>query len=124
SLSGGADQIRGVDTGAHQRAVFSVALSNDVDLGPVSLHPALRLDAVGAQTGASPALAALWKPLSSTPLELRAGWGLSFRPPSFSELYLDRGGIAPNPDLQPEHAWSIDAGAAWRGPSLTISAGA
>src|SRR5919109_642187 len=58
------------------------------------------------------------------PIELRAGAGLSFRPPTLSELYLDQGGILPNPDLQSEHAWSVDAGVRWRGKLLTVSVSA
>ncbi len=91
--------------------------------GSLSLHPALRLDAVGSDVGASPALTAAWSPAEKSPLELRAGWGLSFRPPTFNELFLQSGGIAPNPALRPERAWSVDAGAAYRMPRLQLSAG-
>ncbi len=86
----------------------------------LSFHPAIRLDKVGNTSGASPGLAALWK---RGHFELRAGWGLSFRAPTFSELYLTSGGVAGNPNLLPERAWSVDAGAAWRAGSLTLSAG-
>jgi len=121
-LSGGGEWVRGGETGAHRREVLAVAARDDMVL-PLgfSLHPALRLDKVGNDAGVSPALAAQWRPGPGHPLQLRAAWGLSFRAPTFSELYLERGGVAPNPDLQPEHAWSIDAGAEWRMALLTLS---
>ena len=121
-LSGGEEWIHGGATGPHQRALFAGSLAADLRLGALSLHPALRLDAIGAERGLSPALGLLWK-MYKIPVELRAGWGLSFRAPSFSELYLQRGGLDSNPDLRPERAWSVDAGAAWRGERLTLSAG-
>jgi outer membrane cobalamin receptor len=121
TLSVGEEWIRGDATGPHQRALLSAALSDDIEIGGgVSLHPALRLDRIGNNPGASPGLAALWQ---KGALELRAGWGLSYRPPTFSELYLQQGGITSNPDLRPERAWSVDAGAAWRTGALTLSAG-
>jgi len=124
SLSAGSEWVHGTDTGAHQRGVASAALSDDLQLPRnLSLHPALRLDAVGSDLGASPALTASWSPAQQSPLELRAGWGLSFRPPNFDELFLSSGGIEPNPDLRPERAWSLDAGAAWRTQRLQLTAG-
>jgi iron complex outermembrane receptor protein len=96
-----------------------MSLRDDLQLSnTVSLHPAVRLDAVGAQTGLSPGITAAW---TSDPWQVRAGWGLSFRPPTFAELYLTSGGLAPNPDLRPERAWSADAGLAFRRGALRLS---
>jgi iron complex outermembrane receptor protein len=121
TLSVGEEWIRGSGTGAHQRTLLSAALSDEISAGRgISLHPAVRIDRIGATTGLSPGLAALWRAGS---LELRAGWGLSFRAPTFTELYLQQGGITSDPDLRPERAWSFDAGAAWRAGPLTVSAG-
>jgi iron complex outermembrane receptor protein len=118
--SAGGESIRGSSTGNHGRARFAVSAADDLRLNEtVSLHPAVRFDDAGQFQGVSPGVSALWR---SSPLELRAGFGLSFRAPTFSELYLDQGGITPNPDLQPERAWSADAGVAWRTSSLTLSA--
>ena len=120
-LSGGEEWESGTDVGPHSRAVVSAALSDEwQQTGALSIHPALRLDRIGSDTGASPALAALW---TRGPLELRAGWGLSFRAPNFSELYLHEGGIGSNPDLRPERSWSVDAGIGWRAGRTTLSAG-
>ncbi len=121
TLDGGEEWTHGAATGPRRRGLFSVALADDWAAGGgLALHPALRLDEVGKDAGLSPGLAVLWK---SGALELRAGWGLSFRAPTFSELYLTSGGVGPNPALQPERAWSVDAGAAWRAGRLTVSAG-
>jgi vitamin B12 transporter len=122
-VSGGEDRVHGGDAGAHARGAISLALRGE--LAPsagLSLYPALRLDAVGRQTGVSPALAAAWAPRPDGPLTVRAGWGLSFRAPSFNELYLATGTIAPNPDLQPERAWSVDLGASLRAAGVSVSA--
>ena len=42
---------------------------------------------------------------------LAAHAGSSARPPSFVELYGDRGAFVGDPTLQPESAWTVDAGA-------------
>jgi vitamin B12 transporter len=126
-VSAGGDFISGSEEGRHRRAIVSATLADDVALGIVSLHPAVRFDAVGSQLGASPGIAAAARPFTSrtlAPFELRVGAGLSFRAPTFSELFLRQGGLAPNPDLTPEHAFSLDAGLGWRTRTLTLLAGA
>jgi iron complex outermembrane receptor protein len=122
SLESGAEWIRGTGTGAHERGIFSLALAGDVRLAErLAIHPALRLDRTGHDSGLSPALTAAVSPIA--PLELRAGFGLSFRPPTFGELYLDQGGTAANPDLRPERAVSVDAGATFRANRVLLSVG-
>jgi vitamin B12 transporter len=119
---GGEDVVHGAETGPHTRGAASLAVGSDAQILPqLAIHPALRFDQIGSDTGVSPALTAALKP--SLPLELRAGWGLSFRAPTFEELYLQQGGILSNPTLRPERAWSLDAGASWRTKSLLLSAG-
>lgn len=121
--SGGGDRVTGADTGQHARPALAAAVSDDVSLpAGFALYPAVRFDQVGGDAGLSPAVAASWRP--DRAFEVRAAWGLSFRPPTFTELYLDRGGVAANPDLQPERAWSADAGIAWRRDRLALSMGA
>jgi iron complex outermembrane receptor protein len=117
------DRTWGDATGLHRRGVFSAALSDDVALGALSIFPAVRFDVVGDEVGVSPAIATTLR-LPGAPVELRAGFGLSFRAPTFSELYLQQGGVQPNPQLTPEYARSVDAGATWRLGWLTLSGGA
>jgi vitamin B12 transporter len=124
SLSGGEDRVHGGGAGTRARALISAAVRDDIALGSgLSLHPAVRLDRIGDETGMSPALSAAWAPWPGGPLTLRAAWGLSFRAPSLNELYLKTGAIAPNPDLRPERAWSADAGASFRSGGAQLSAG-
>jgi outer membrane receptor protein involved in Fe transport len=57
------------------------------------------------------------------PFSVRASAGRSFRPPSFSELYLLQGPFEPNPDLLPEVAWSLDGAVVYDGPLGRASLG-
>jgi vitamin B12 transporter len=137
SAGGGEEWLSGSGAGRRRRGIGTVAAAGDLRFlgGAVSLHPAVRADAVGDVWGVSPGLGATvrpWADLSGAPsrwqrvlaaLELRAGVGRSFRPASFAELYLEQGAIAPNPALQPERAISVDAGIGYRGERLTLSAG-
>ena len=137
SAGGGEEWLSGSGAGRRRRGIGTVAAAGDLRFlgGAVSLHPAVRADAVGDVWGVSPGLGATvrpWADLSGAPsrwqrvlaaLELRAGVGRSFRPASFAELYLEQGAIAPNPALQPERATSVDAGIGYRGERLTLSAG-
>src|SRR3954469_2260056 len=121
----GGEWMSGGNTGEHRRGVLAAAASDDIALpAGVALYPAVRFDHVGAYSGLSPAIAAQWRPDPQHPFSLRAGWGLSFRAPTFSELYLETGGLTANPDLQPERAWSVDAGAEWRTAAITLSGSA
>jgi iron complex outermembrane receptor protein len=122
TLEGGAEWVHGTGTGSHERGVASLAMADDIRVTDAfALHPAVRLDRVGTDSALSPALTASLRPAEA--LELRAGFGLSFRPPTFSELYLQQGGVASNPDLRPERAFSVDAGATTRLGRLSLSAG-
>jgi vitamin B12 transporter len=123
SITGGMDRTWGDATGLHRRGVFSAALSDEIGAGVLSVFPAVRLDVVGDEVGVSPGVATTVR-LPGAPVELRAGFGLSFRAPTFSELYLQQGGVQPNPELTPEYAKSVDAGVTWRFGWLTLSGGA
>jgi iron complex outermembrane receptor protein len=109
--------------------VLAVALSDEVKFldGRLALHPAVRVERIGDDSALSPGIAAVVAPFSGTsalsPLELRAGWGRSFRAPTLTELYLDQGNVLPNPGLRPERAWSIDAGIAWNTEKALLSIG-
>ena len=122
TVSAGQERVHGTNIGAYHRNLLSLAGRDDLTLpGGFALHPAVRFEKVGSDAGASPALTASWR--ATQVLELRTGWGLSFRPPTLNELHLESGGIAPNPDLRPERAWSLDAGATLRLGDTTINGG-
>lgn len=72
-----------------------------------------RSDRVGGGDGVSDFLATghVGLDLALTPwLSLASHGGLLARPPSFVELYGDRGAVLGNPGLEPERATTIDAG--------------
>src|SRR5439155_13041769 len=106
TVSAGQERVHGDSIGAYHRNLFSLAVRDDLTLpAGFALHPAVRIDKVGSDTGASPALTANWR--ANELLEVRAGWGLSFRSPTLNEFHLESGGIVSNPDLRPERAWSL-----------------
>jgi len=122
TVSAGQERVHGTSIRPYHRNLLSLAARDDWTLpGGFALHPALRIDKAGSETGASPALTASWRIVEL--LEVRAGWGLSFRPPTLNELHLESGGIVSNPDLRPERAWSLDAGATVRFGDAAISGG-
>lgn len=137
SAGGGGEWLSATGTGRRRRATGSLSVADEAQLldGTLSLHPAVRADLAGDVWGISPGLAATARPFTGraadasafgralAAIEFRAGVGRSFRPASFSELYLQQGASAPNPALEPERAFSIDGGVAFRGERLLLSAG-
>lgn len=81
-------------------------------LGRVQLFPALRWDAFLTTGHAimvlSPQFGLNVQPLPWPGLRLKAQAGRAFRAPTLAERFWRPGG---NPDLQPEHGWSAEAGA-------------
>jgi iron complex outermembrane receptor protein len=123
SGSAGGERISSLGVGIHSRAILSASLSEELDVagGALRISPALRVDRVGPFGGLSGKLGArqrLWGPLS-----IRASLGRTFRAPSFVELFLQQGVLEPNPDLQPETAWSGDAALVLAGALGQASAG-
>lgn len=100
----------------HARGTFALTLAEDLALGGdrVRLTPVLRWDLQGPFQGVSAKLGGSVR--LAGPLSLRAGVGRSFRIPSFAELYLSQGALAPNPELLPESSWSVDASLVAEGP--------
>jgi outer membrane receptor protein involved in Fe transport len=58
-----------------------------------------------------------------TGLAFKANAGRFFRPPDFTELFGDRGGVVGNTDLRPEHGWQGDLGVRWAMPSRWAATG-
>ncbi len=128
TLSAGAlasgEQLDSTGTGVHARPTYAGWVADDLTLGDglARVSPALRVDAVGPFTGVSGKLGASSR--ISGPFSARASAGHSFRPPSFSELYLLNAYFEPNPALVPEEAWSADAALVYDGPLGRAEAGA
>jgi iron complex outermembrane receptor protein len=80
--------------------------------GILALNATFRLDQSGPFTGFSPRVGAL----VSLPkgFEVRVNAGQAHRPPTFLELYVLQGHLAPNPNLRPERGLSADAAVAFR----------
>jgi len=117
------ERLDSTASGDHQRPTLAAWLADDLTLGAqeARISPALRVDAVGpfvgwsAKLGGSARIAGPWS--------VRASGGRTFRPPSFSELYLVQGAFEPNPDLRPELAWSVDGAFVYDGPLGRASLG-
>ncbi len=109
SASVGGERLSADGLGApRSRAQLAAALGEEVSLwqGALRVSPTLRVERVGGFQGWSGKLGAI-APLTG-PLALRASAGRTFRVPSFSELYLQQGLFAPNPNLRPEEGVSGD----------------
>lgn len=52
---------------------------------------------------------------------VRAGAARAFRAPTFTDLYYSSVANKGNPDLNPEEAWTYDAGFNYTGPGITLS---
>lgn len=121
-LSGGADvrdeRIEDRDVGRHARQVGGARTSVSLFAGDglVEIDGALRVEAASGAGNSGDARGLT--PLPSLGIALRGAWwtarahgGRSFRLPTFTELYLPESETAGgNPRLQPEDAWSGDAG--------------
>ncbi|HEX9241052.1 MAG TPA: TonB-dependent receptor [Anaeromyxobacter sp.] len=89
------------------RIVLAASAAEDVCLGPLLVSPAVRAERIGPHDGWSAKLGASLR--LAGPVSLRASGGRSFRAPSFSELFLRQGIVAPNPNLVPEEGIGGDA---------------
>jgi vitamin B12 transporter len=84
---------------------------------PVTLAASGRVDGWsgvatdGTQTGEVRPTGHLGAEAALDPVTLAAHAGTTARPPSFIELYGDRGAFTGDPTLRPESAWTVDAGA-------------
>ena len=109
------ERLDSTASGDHQRPTFAAWAADDFTVGKerARISPALRVDAVGPFVGWSGKLGG--SAGIGGPWSVRASGGRTFRPPSFSELYLVQGPFEPNPDLRPEVAWSLDGALVYDG---------
>ncbi len=96
--------------------------SGELSGGRARIGPGVRLERTGDEAGVSAKLGGA-VPLGG-PLSLRASAGRTYRVPSFSELYLEQGVVAPNPALRPEVGIGGDAALVAEGTLGTASLGA
>jgi vitamin B12 transporter len=121
-VSGGGDWLT-ADSGGAAWGHGSVMLTDELLLfsGKWTIAPSVRLDLSGPFFGFSPRLGtALLLPAG---FELRANIGQAHRPPSFTELYVQQGTLAPNPNLRPERALSIDGAVGWKNERAQLQVG-
>lgn len=109
--------------GARLRPSFAVALAEDVVTGSgrLRLGPAVRVERTGRYSGLSAKLGAALRLRGD--VGLRASVGRTYRVPSFAELFLEQGLLAPNPDLGPETGAGGDAALVYDGRLGLLSAG-
>ncbi len=122
--SAGAERLVASGLGVtRSRPELAAWLAEDLSLfrARFRLAPALRADRVGGFDGLSGKLGATLG--LGGPFSARASGGHTFRAPSVAELYLEQGGLEPNPALRPESAWSADAAVVAEGPLGLASAG-
>ncbi len=105
-------ETRGAAPALHHVTDWGVYAQESLDLGRLSLVPALRLDQHSA-------FGNVVNPRFAAVLRLTDRWKLSgtaarsFRAPSFDELF-PSGALGGNPDLRPETAWTYDLGLGFR----------
>jgi outer membrane cobalamin receptor len=103
--------------GAYATGVLNIAIDNSFVSG-ISFFPAMRVDIIDpSMTAFSPQLGALLKFkttdfgfLEKFQSAIRTNVSRNFRMPTFNELYYATGGGIGNPNLEPEHSTSYDAG--------------
>ncbi len=119
-INGGFDSL--FSTSKYSWGRFGAMVADDVLFfdGAWVVSGSARVDVAGPFTVFSPKL--------GTSVELPFGFslkgnlGLASRPPSFSEMYVVQGTLLPNANLQPERAFTWDAGAKWANTLASISA--
>jgi len=115
ALEGARDTLASARLGQRRvdRAAAALEWLQDLPAG-LAFQAGLRGDHTSTWGGTfTPTAGLAWS--ASRSLKLRAAWGRAFRAPSFTELYYLSPAQAGNPDLRPEKAESLEAGADWYG---------
>ena len=97
-----------------QLSVLNNRLLGSVPFGEAAVAP----DGEDTQLAFNPRLGVLGRPTDW--LALKANGGSYLRPPDFTELFGDRGGIIGNTDLVPEEGWQWDAGLRLTAPTSAL----
>ena len=99
--------------GFHVRRRTSLAVEIDRNRGPFRWQLGGRIDARDAYAPRATGTAALAWDLTDA-WSIHGSMGNVFRVPTFTELYYASPANLGNPDLDPEHGWTWDAGLGWR----------
>ncbi len=99
--------------GFHARRRTSLAVEIDRDRGPLRWQLGGRIDARDAYAPRATGTAALAWDVSGA-WTVHGSMGNVFRVPTFTELYYASPANLGNPELDPEHGWTWDAGVGWR----------
>lgn len=89
--------------------------------GDLGLNVSLRADVTGGTAMASPKVGA--KGVLPFGFEVAGNVGRGHRPPSFLELNVLQGRLAPNPSLKPETSWFVDAAFSHTSPFSKVQLG-
>ncbi len=122
-VAGGGDWIHSNNLGDHRYGQGSLFAELQQKLGARTfVYPGLRVDSYSNfGTSWSPSLAV--SSLVSRTVKLRGAVGHAFRIPTFTELYYSDPSSQGTPTLQPERAWSGEAGIDWM-PAVVWTASA
>jgi outer membrane cobalamin receptor len=120
--SGGGDWIASSNLGDHEFGRVAIFAEGSASLGGATVRGGLRVDQF-SNFGSSANPTASVSVRLSDEFTVRSAVSRGFRVPSFTELYYHDPANLGNPDLQPEHGWTLDGGAEWeRGPwSASVS---
>jgi vitamin B12 transporter len=123
-LEAGGERLDANALGEHSRGVFAATLAAETTAlsGRLRAGPGVRLERAGAHAGVSAKLGG--QLALAGPVSLRASAGRTYRVPSFAELYLQQGVVAPNPALRPEVGLGGDGALVVDGRLGTASVGA
>ena len=110
--------------GDRSRATLAATLAAELTFldGRARIGPGVRLERTGEYEGVSAKLGLSAR--VAGPLSVRASFGRTYRIPSFAELHLQQGVVAPNPDLRPELGLGGDAGLVAEGALGSLNVGA
>lgn len=108
--------------GAHVRRRGGAALEIDGRRGPLRWQTGGRVD---GRRGEGPRFSgtAAAAVQATGALTIQGSMGSVFRVPTFTELYYADPGNLGDPGLRPEHGWTWDFGAQWRGGAFSLRAG-
>ena len=109
TLEAGGEELDADGIGRRSRPALAAVLSGELVGwgGRARLGPGVRLERAGTFGGVSAKLGGTVE--LAGPVSARASAGRTYRIPSFAELYLQQGVVAPNPDLRPEVGLGGDA---------------